>query len=187
VLLVGPTVPFAKVAGVPLFHPTDRVERVGFHQASDVRNVDMTPVGTAVRGKVLPTRHRPTPAHSAVDIVVDPRSKLHAPVSGIVKRAGKYSLYCKTPDAFVVISPDGHPELEIKMLHITGLRVRSGDRVVAGKTPIAWHATKLPFGSQVDAFTARPAWPHVHMEVTRLEVPSATPVLGPSTLAFGNC
>ncbi len=179
------SVAFAKVKGVPLLHPSDRVERVGFHQASDVANVNMTPVGSAVRGKLLPSRHRPTSRHTAADIVVDPRSKLRAPVSGIVKRAGRYRLYCRHPDAFVVISPDGHPELEVKILHITGVRVRPGDRVEAGKTPLAWRATRFPFGSQIDAFTAKPAWPHVHLEVTRLAVPSAEPVLGRSKLAFG--
>jgi hypothetical protein len=83
-----------------------------------------------------------------------------------------------------VISPDGHPELEVKVLHITGLRVRPGDRVVAGKTKLAQHATRFPFSSEVDAFTARPAWPHVHIEVTKLAVPSAAPQPGKS-LTFG--
>jgi hypothetical protein len=185
VIRVGPSVAFAKVRGVPLFHPSDRVERVGFHQASDVASVNMTPMKSAVRGKRLPSRYRPTSRHTAVDIVVDPRSKLRAPVSGVVKKTGRYRLYCKHPDAFVVISPDGHPDLEVKILHITGVRVRPGDRVEAGKTPLAWRATKFSFGSQIDAFTAKPAWPHVHMEVTKLAVPSAVPVPGVSKLAFG--
>jgi hypothetical protein len=179
---------FARVGGVPLVHPAARVERIGFHQASDVNSLGLTPATTAVRARVLPSRHRPTPSHSAADIVVHPQSEIFAPVSGIVKRAGNYRLYCKTPDSFAVISPAGHPELEIKLLHISGLRVRPGDRVVAGKTLLAKRPTKLPFGSQVDAYSShRPAWPHVHMEATRLTEPSATPVAGPSTLAFGRC
>jgi murein DD-endopeptidase MepM/ murein hydrolase activator NlpD len=178
---------FARVGGVALVLPAERVERVAFHQASDIASLNLTPAGAAVRPKVLPSRHRPTSRHTAVDIVVDPRSEIRAPVTGIVKRAGEYSLYCKYQDAFAVISPDGHPELEVKMLHISGRRVRAGDRVVAGVTLLAKRSTKFAFGSQVDAFTAAPAWPHVHMEVTRLDVPSATPVTGPSTLAFSQC
>lgn len=184
---VGPATVFARVGGVALVHPAKRVERVAFHQASDVASLNLTPARTAVRSQVLPSRHRPTSRHTAVDIVVNPRSAIRSPVSGIVKRAGEYSLYCKHSDAFVVISPKGHPELEVKILHISGRRVRPGDRVVAGDTLIAKRATKFPFGSQVDGFTARPAWPHVHIEATRLEIPSATPVVGPSTLAFSQC
>jgi hypothetical protein len=68
----------------------------------------------------------------------------------------------------------------VKLLHISGVGVRAGDRVAAGKTTIAQHATPLPFGSQIDAFTEDPAWPHVHMEVTQLEVPDAKPTPGKS-------
>jgi hypothetical protein len=175
---------FARVAGVALRHPSDRVERVGFHQASDPKSLNMTPAGAGIRWKTMPSRFRPTSRHTAVDIVVDPRNEIRAPVSGIVKKAGQYSLYCKALDNFVIISPDGHPELEVKILHISGRSVRAGDRVVAGKTVIATKPTKLPFGSQVDAYTAKPAWPHVHIEATKLDVPSAKPVLGTATLAF---
>jgi hypothetical protein len=100
-----------------------------------------------------------------------------------VKRAGSYHLYCKYPDSFAVISPKGHPELEVKMLHITGLHVRVGDRVVQGKTVIASHATHFPFVSEVDVYTLH-KWPHVHIEVTPLAVPSAKPQPGVG-LAFG--
>ena len=175
---------FARVGGVTLFHPADRVARVGFHQASDVRNRALVAARSAVRPLVLPSRGRPTSRHSAADIVVHPGDVIRSPVSGIVKRARDYRLYCKHSDAFAVISPDGHPEIEVKVLHISHLRVRPGDRVVAGKTVIARHATKFPFRSQIDAFTPGTTWPHVHMEVTQLAVPSAKPELGKS-LTFG--
>jgi hypothetical protein len=174
---------FATVAGVKLFHPTDQVLRVGFHQSSDVKNRNMTPTRSAVKGTLLPSRGRATSRHTAADIAVDPRAKITSPVSGIVKRAGDYKLYCKYSDAFVVISPDGHPEIEIKMLHVSGRRVRAGDRVVAGETVVAARSTKFPFSSQIDAFTGR-ATPHVHIEVTQLEAPSAVPQPN-AGLAFG--
>ena len=177
-------VPFARAGGVALVPPATEIELIGFHQASDVENVDMAPIGSAIRQKLLPSRSRPTGRHTAADIVVDPSAKIWAPVSGVVTRAGPYKLYCRYPDGFVVISPDGHPELEVKMLHVTGVRVRPGDRVVAGKTPVARHATRFPFGSQVDAYTDGRAQPHVHMEVTKLAEPSTTPEVGKS-LRFG--
>ena len=131
----------------------------------------------------MPSRGRGTPRHSAADISIAPTAGVYAPVSGIVKRAKAYHLYCKYADSFVAISPVGHPELEVKMLHISGLRVRPGDRVVRGKTILALHATKFPFTSQVESFGSR-GWPHVHIEVTRLAVPSAKPQPGKG-LAFG--
>ncbi len=168
---------FASVLGVKLFHPAKFVERIGFHQASDKRDRDLAVRKTAKAPKVLPARGRGTSARSAADIVVEPREGIYAPVSGIVKRARSYRLYCKYPDNFAVISPDGHPELEVKILHMHGLRVHAGQRVVAGKTKLAWHATKFPFRSQVERFTKH-KWPHVHIEVTKLAIPSAKPRLG---------
>jgi murein DD-endopeptidase MepM/ murein hydrolase activator NlpD len=167
-------VPFARVSGVALVHPSEEVVRVGFHQSSDLANRNMTPARTAARGVTLPSRGRATSRHTAADIAVQPRADIYAPVTGVVKRAGDYRLYCKYQDAFVIISPDGHPELEVKILHISGRRVRAGDRVVAGETRIASRPTKFPFSSQIDAFTSVP-FPHVHIEVTKLAVPSAVP------------
>lgn len=177
---------FAKViGGLPLFHPTDHVERVGFHQAYDPAAQKLFATGDAAHPKELPSRGRGTSRRSAADIVVDPQSKIYAPTSGIVKRSGTYSLYCKHQDGFVTISPDGHPELEVKMLHISGVRVRPGDRVEAGKSVIAKRPRRLPFSSQVDAFTENPHWPHVHMEVAKLAVPSAVPA--PAKLLQTGC
>lgn len=177
------TVPFAYVGNLPLFHPAVQVERVGFHQATDIHDRPLTPAAKAVAPLVMPGRGRRTSPRSAADVVVDPRAAIYAPVSGIVKRALSYHLYCKYRDSFAVISPVGHPELEVKMLHISGLRVRPGDRVVAGKTVVAMHATRFPFASEVDAFTKH-HWPHVHIEVTQLAVPNAKPQVGKG-LAFG--
>ena len=175
--------PFARVGSVRLFHPSDTVIRVGFHQASDPHTRSMIVSKRAVRAVVMPGRGRGTSRRSAADIAVDPRAEIFAPVSGIVKRAGDYHLYCKYQDAFVVISPAGHPEIEVKVLHVSGRRMHAGDRVVAGKTMIAKRPTHFPFSSQIDRYTDAPG-PHVHIEVTELAVPSAIPEIGKG-LAFG--
>ena len=89
-----------------------------------------------------------------------------------MKRAGRYVLYCKYSDDFVVIEPDAHPGWEVKIIHINGERVSVGDRLTAGQTVIAGGPTQLPFESQVDELrTADPAWPHVHLEVVDLSIP----------------
>jgi hypothetical protein len=158
--------PFATVGGLTLTHPSSRVERVGFHQSNHDGARQLTVLPSAVAPAMLEDRERDTGGAGAADVVVDPDSEIRAPVTGRVKRAGRYVLYCKYSDDYVVIEPDDHPGWEVKVLHIDGVRVGAGNRVVAGQTVLAPRATKLPFESQVDEVrTTEPAWPHVHIEV----------------------
>ena len=158
--------PFATVGGLTLTHPSSRVERVGFHQSNHDGARQLTALPSAVTPTMLDDRERDTAGAGAADIVVDPDTEIRSPVTGRVKRAGTYVLYCRHSDDYVVIEPDDHPGWEVKILHIDGVRVRAGNRVVAGQTVLAPRATKLPFESQVDEVrTADPAWPHVHIEV----------------------
>jgi hypothetical protein len=158
--------PFATTQGVTLVHPADVVERVAFHQSNHDGARELQVLDTAVHPFVLESRERDTPATTATDIVVAPDGAIRAPVTGTVKRAGGYTLYCKYRDDFLVIAPDAAPHLEVKLLHIDGVQVHAGQRVVAGETVVAPRPTVLPFASQVDEVaTASPAWPHVHVEV----------------------
>src|SRR5690606_14005489 len=121
----------------------------------------------------LESRGRLASARTAADVVVEPGVELRAPVSGVVKRAGTYTLYCKYRDDYLVIAPDVNPAWEVKMLHIDGVLVRTGDRVEAGVTVVAPRATILPFESQVDEHrTGDPAWPHTHIEVVDPSIPN---------------
>jgi hypothetical protein len=124
-----------------------------------------------VRPITLETRDRDTTPRGAADVVVDPATEIRAPVTGRVMRAGSYVLYCEHSDDFAVIEPDSHPGWEVKLLHIDGVQVGTGDRVVAGETVIAPRATQLPFESQVNDHTAKPGWPHVHIEVVDPDIP----------------
>lgn len=164
--------PFATVAGITLQHPSNRVERVGFHQSNHEGAQELTVLGSAVRPATLKSRGRLTTSRTAADVVSDPTHEVRAPVTGRVKRAGTYVLYCKYSDDYVVIEPDSHPGWEVKALHIDGVRVRPGDRVTAGVTVIAGRPTQLPFKSQVDNITAKPHWPHVHIEVVDPSIPN---------------
>jgi biotin carboxyl carrier protein len=163
--------PLLTVAGMTLLAPAPVVERAGFHESSHpgALVLDAAP-GAVARFTTLPSRGRGTPARSAADIVTDPRAVIAAPVAGTVLRSGGYRLYCKYRDEFVVIRPDARPDLEVKVLHLTGVTVRPGQRVTAGQ-PVAAHATTFPFRSQVDSTTAEPSWPHVHVEVVDPSVP----------------
>lgn len=161
----------ATFAEVVLLHPSNRVERVGFHESNHDGARQMEPSATAVNPLVLESRSRDTGSRTAADVVVDPNSEIRAPVTGTVIRAGGYILYCKHNDGFVVIEPDSHPGWEVKVLHISGVAVTKGDRVEAGVTVLAPAPTPLPFDSQVDEFTAEPSWPHVHIEIVDPSIP----------------
>jgi biotin carboxyl carrier protein len=164
--------PFATVGGIVLVHPAARVERIGFHQANHDGARNLEPLPTAAAPATMEVRQRLTDPRTAADVVVDPEAEIRSPVTGTVKWAGTYVLYCKHSDDYVVIEPDSRPGWEVKVLHIDGVQVRSGQRVVAGETVIAPRATQLPFESQVDKFrTADPAWPHVHIEVVDPSIP----------------
>ena len=158
--------PFATAGGVVLRHPSTRVERVGFHESNHEGAQQLVPLSTAASPVGLEARRRGTAPFTAADVVMDPDAEVRAPVTGRVKRAGTYVLYCRHSDDYVVIAPDEQPTWEVKILHIDGVRVRAGQRVKAGVTVLAPRATQLPFESQVDELrSADPAWPHVHIEV----------------------
>lgn len=158
--------PFAFVGGVTLTYPSRRVERIAFHQANHDGAQQQTPAETNSPPIILASRERETAPNTAADVVVDPNSEIRSPVTGRVKRAGTYVLYCKYSDDYVVVEPDEHPGWEVKILHIDGVRVTAGTRVTAGQTVLAPRATPLPLKSQVDELaTVQPVWPHVHIEV----------------------
>jgi biotin carboxyl carrier protein len=165
-------VPFAVVGNVVLHHPSRRIELIGFHQSNHEGAMQMTPLDTAARPTVLESRGRLTGSHTSADMVSDPAVEIRSPVTGTVLRAGTYTLYCKYSDDFAVIEPDGHPGWEVKLLHINGVAVQPGDRVIAGETVVAGGPTPLPFESQVDEHTEQPSWPHVHLEVVDTAIPN---------------
>ena len=177
---VDDTHPYAMTwGGIDLRVPSAATELVGFHQSNHdgARNLDA--IDGPVRTVVLESRERGTGRRTAADIVVDPQEEIRAPVTGTVVRAGTYTLYCDELDDFVVIEPDGHPGIEVKMLHIDGVQVQTGDRVEAGVTVLAPKPTKLPFASQVDEVSGPENWPHTHLEVVDTAIPDKpTPTSG---------
>ena len=157
--------PFAETPRLRVLHPAAVVEHVGLHQSNHEGARDQLPLDSAVPWTEMPSRGRLSGPRSAADVVVPPDEPILSPVTGTVIRAGGYRLYCVHDDSFVVISPDAAPDWEVKLLHISGLHVEVGSRVLAGSTQLADHATSFPFRSQVDDMTAEPSWPHTHVEV----------------------
>jgi hypothetical protein len=163
--------PYATVGPVTLSAPGHVVEVIGFHQSNHDGAQAQSASPGAPRHLLLPSRSRGTHPQSAADVVVDPAREVRAPVSGTVRRAGNYQLYCKHPDQFLVVEPDSRPGYEVKVLHVEGLSVAVGQRVEAGVTVVASHARTFPFRSQVDDHTGAPHWPHVHLEVVDTAIP----------------
>ena len=159
------------VAGLTLTMPAAIVERVGLHQSSHPGALRLTPPDTpSARTTVMDSRGRGTDRQGAADVAVEPAASILAPISGWVARAGNYTLYCRYRDGFVVINPDGRPDLEVKLLHVQGVAVKAGDRVEVGQR-VAARATLFPFQSQIDRLTGEPSWPHVHIEVVDPSIP----------------
>lgn len=164
-------VPFAAVNGVTLRQPSAVVELIGYHQSNHDGAQRLLPLAGSSAWTTLDDRGRDTDRRGAADIVVHPLTEIRSPVTGTVVRAGGYTLYCDYRDDYVVIDPDDRPGYEVKVLHIDGVQVRAGDRVIAGETVLAPSARRLPFASQVDRLTGQPAWPHVHIEVVDPTIP----------------
>ncbi|MBW3663795.1 MAG: M23 family metallopeptidase [Actinobacteria bacterium] len=175
---------FAVVHGQELLLPARKAIIVGFHEASYPVAFPMAPVGNLLVddnvGKfnvvpavavpaaapnyvIMSSRGRPHAATSAVDIVPADGEPVLSPVTGTVVRAEAYDLYGKYPDNRVEIVPDGRPDLTVTMLHVWKLRVKPGERVIAGESAIAKAATKFPFNSHVDVYAGGHP-PHVHIE-----------------------
>lgn len=170
--------PFASFEEVTLLTPSIAVERIGFHESTNDASRPLEPIATAIPSSTLASRNRDTPSRGAADVAVHPMLEITSPVTGTVKRAGGYTLYCRYQDDFVVIEPDSRPGWEVKVLHIAGVQVRSGDRVEAGVTVLAPRPQLLPFSSQIDVLTANPSWPHVHIEIIDPSIPDR-PSTGP--------
>ncbi len=162
---------FGTVGEIELRQPSAAVELIGFHQSNHDGAQGIVSSTGAAPAFTMPSRNRDTNLRGAADIAAHPLVEVRAPVTGRVVRGGGYVLYCRYADDYVVIEPDGHPGIEVKVLHILGLHVRTGDRVEAGVTVIADHPNQLPFRSQIDDYTGSPAWPHVHIEVVDTSIP----------------
>jgi hypothetical protein len=117
----------------------------------------------------LPTRHRAPAATTAADVAIAVDGVVLAPVTGTVTGTKPYWLYEVSRDMRLVIRPDENPDLRVVIIHVTDLRVRTGDRVVAGVTPVAAPRV-IPFKSDINDYVG-PGIPHVHIEVKRRGTP----------------
>ncbi len=62
---------------------------------------------------------------------------VYAPVTGTVVLIAEYNLFETLMDYEIHIQPTGHPELDVVVLHTTDPKVKAGDKVKGGATPIS--------------------------------------------------
>lgn len=173
----------ATIEGIDLLVPAHDVVMIGYHEASYGDALGLTPVGRLVGNEnttkytagidalggadylVLSSRGRRQGATTAVDIVLAPGVNVISPVSGIVTDVRPYQLYGRHQDTRIEIQPDGAPMLRVVLIHVSGVGIREGDRVMAGQTVLADEANLFPFSSQVDRYTEPVRYAHVHLEV----------------------
>ena len=118
---------------------------------------------TAGPDVVMSSRGRDTPATSAADLVMPRRTRVLAPVTGVVTKVKRYLLYGRYVDFDVEVRPDAAPEMRISMIHLDRLRVSDGDAVQQGVTVLGVPRA-FPFGDQTDLYVPG-GNPHVHLEV----------------------
>ena len=79
------------------------------------------------------------PKLSAIDCGAAPGTQVYSPVTGTVQLVRAYKLYGEEDydDYEIHIQPEGHPELDVVLIHLTDPQVQRGDVVEGGVTPIA--------------------------------------------------
>lgn len=79
------------------------------------------------------------PKLSAIDCGGPVGATVYAPVSGTVVKVQEYSLYNNEsyPDIQIHIQPQGRPDLDVVLIHLTDASCAVGDVVEGGVTPIA--------------------------------------------------
>ncbi len=170
-------------AGVTAFSPARRPVGVGFHESLFDSAADMRPHGSLGQNDnprkfrppppsdghphvVMSSRGRRAGATTAADVVARASTPIRAPVNGRVVLVRHYRLYCEAPDIQVFIRPDGHPSIRVAVFHLTDIRVRRGDRVVASATILGRAREFEGSTAQENQYFPGP-YPHVHLEIER--------------------
>ena len=78
-----------------------------------------------------------TDMDTSIDVGALPGTIVRSPVTGTVVLLKDYKLYGQVDDIEIHIQPDGHPDLDVVLIHTTDPLVKAGDRVQAGVTEIS--------------------------------------------------
>jgi murein DD-endopeptidase MepM/ murein hydrolase activator NlpD len=108
---------------------------------------------------------------TAVDVGADAGTPVFAPVTGTVVKVKEYLLYGKYADNEIHIQPDGHPELDLVIIHVADVTAIPGDRVIAGVTQIATvRLLSDRLNEQLGEYTTG-SGDHVHVQINDVNHP----------------
>ncbi len=192
----APTAVFAhmKKYAVPLHLPAAPGEMlaVGFHQSWNVRGTDMIPAlqvhprdkyestkqalraDPALKLFLMMSRGRGSSEYTAADCAVKPGSTILSPVTGTVTLIKRYKLSGTINDYQLEIKADGASPVRVVMIHIQDLRVRVGERVEGGVTPVAT-VRHLTLDNQVNRYLPWPA-DHTHIQINDVGYTLTNPI-----------
>jgi hypothetical protein len=180
---------FAQAKGLVVYVPTRHMLGIGYHEAATSGALSLTPLGRCISNDnkarirtpgatagpayvILKSRHRLQRPTTAADIAMPKGATVLAPISGRVVQVTTYRLYRYWFDYRVVIRPSRGSRLRVVMIHLTDIRVRKGQLVVAAVTPIG-HPRVFPFKSDINDYVGAGV-PHVHLEVKEIGPPRRT-------------
>jgi len=158
------------------------------------KSAQSTAANAYLVGEVLRMwRARPGKPDTAVDVGANPGSAVFSPVDGTVVKVKKYKLYGTYDDYEIHIQPQGHPTLDLVMIHVDDVTAAPGDRAVAGISQLGV-VRKLPrsVGPQLRSYTKNHGY-HTHIQINdatdpaykglkdaiKAEEPTATPTQHP--------
>lgn len=164
------------------------VTAIGYHEAFNPQSVQLAPRGIEKNTKKmsrqkfleLKTKYeeliyslmwrgfRGGPINSSVDVGAKAGTLTYAPISGRVAQIRKYKLYGRIPDNEVHILPEGYNDRHLVIIHINDLKVRAGDRVATGITPIGRVRQLSHFFKQQLSDYSKEAGDHAHYQINKL-------------------
>jgi len=181
---------FAKSGSLMLYLPIAResLTTIGYHEAFNPRSFSLNPIGKEINAKrmsknsVLKLKSeskeliysfmwrgaRSGPINSSVDIGAKAGTLTYSPVSGKVDRIRKYKLYGRYPDNEVHIRPEGYSDRHIVIIHINDIKVRTGDKVVSGLTPIGRIRQLSMFFKQQLSDYSKESGDHSHYQINKI-------------------
>lgn len=197
---VTPTPQFATFGDIKLSLPVgvEDLTQVGFHRASSSyaqplettlaimpdeavkgaggtkrdKSLQPTSPGALLMGSTFEMpRSRDTKRRSAVDVGAPAGSLVVSPITGMVVKVSLYNYEGRVDDYEVHIQPDGHPNLEIVLIHIENPVVSVGDTVEAGVTPVAMVRQMSQYIKNQLADYSGTDGNHVHVQINKIDDP----------------
>jgi hypothetical protein len=160
---------------------SDEMLAVGFHQSWNPNGTEMMPALTA-HGKdkyestkkalaadarlklfLMMSRGRGSSEYTAADCAVKPGATILSPVTGVVTLVTTYHLIDYGADYRIEIKADDAEPVRVVLIHLRDPKVKVGQRVLGGVTPIAV-VRHLTIDSQVNRYLPWPA-DHTHVQV----------------------